>query len=95
MFVLSPSLLAQGSIFEILRSVITATIGVYALAAAVAGYLKGELSIVLRVVIFLSGMLLVNSGIITDLIGIGIIIAVYILQHVQSKKKGIEINDHG
>ena len=86
MFVLSPTLLAQGSLFEIVKSVLTALIGVYALAAGVAGYLKGHLTLLMRLVVFAGGILLVNSGLVTDLIGIALIALVLGYQILMKKK---------
>lgn len=86
MFVLSPTLLAQGSLFEIVKSVLTALIGVYALAAGVAGYLKGHLPLLMRLVVFAGGILLVNSGLVTDLIGIALIALVLGYQILMKKK---------
>ena len=86
MFVLSPTLLAQGSLFEIVKSVLTALIGVYALAAGVAGYLKGHLALLMRLVVFAGGILLVNSGLVTDLIGIALIALVLGYQILMKKK---------
>lgn len=86
MFVLSPTLLAQGAILDIIKSVLTAVIGTYALAAAVAGYLKGNLNWLQRIVAFIGGILLVDGGWVTDVIGIALIAVVIAWQFMKDKQ---------
>lgn len=89
MFVLTPTLVAQGNILEILKDLLTAIIGVYVLAASVVGYWKQNLNWMLRLMLFAGGILLVDGGWITDLAGFMLIAFVAVLQmiHIKIKKE--------
>ncbi len=73
MFWLSPALLAQGPLTEILFMTGTATIGVILLATGLEGWFgKGPLPVPLRVAAFGGGLCLMIPGIWTDLVGVAI-----------------------
>lgn len=85
MFVLSPTLLAQGGIVDILYSLFFALVGVYALAGGVAGYFRGSLAFLPRAALFAGGILLINAGWVTNLIGLALIAVVFIFQLFKQK----------
>lgn len=70
MFFYSPAILMQGDWLEITRVVITASIGIYLLSAAVQAWMFGALSKPLRLVSLIAGLTMLAGGITTDLIGI-------------------------
>lgn len=82
MFVLSPHLLLQGEPLNIAIALITAMVGVWALAVALIGFLfGGSLHFVLRVLMGLGALGLIFSGWRTDLGGlivIGLVLAVHV-----------------
>lgn len=57
-FVLSPSLLGQGSTVDILTATITALIGVWIASCGLIGYMFGPLNVVTRLLFFAAGILL-------------------------------------
>jgi len=69
MFVYSPELLLQGPWIKIIPAVITATVGVLALAASAQGYLLARMSWLERALFFTASLTLIKSGLITDLAG--------------------------
>jgi len=69
MFVYGPSLLMQGSPFEIVTTIVIALFGVFVIASGLVGYLRGPIPIWTRVVLFVAGALLVLEGWVTDAIG--------------------------
>jgi len=77
MFVYGPSLLMQGGVSEILWTVAVSIAGVYAVAASVVGYMKVELNPLFRGLLLISGVLLIKEGLVTDLIGLAILAAIY------------------
>lgn len=87
MFVYSPALLMNGSALLILRSIITGMVGVFGFAISIQGYWKTHLSMFERVIAFIAGILLVDSSLITDLIGIAILIVIYLLQKRTNSQK--------
>ena len=81
MFVYSQQLLLMDVDFSSgTRVVITSCIGVVLIGAAVEGYLFGRLNPVLRVISFGAAMMLIDSGAITDLIGIGGLFVIILFQ---------------
>jgi len=88
-FVLSPALLLiDVNLVEIIGIFITSLIGIIAVGSAVAGYLVTHEAWYERIIFFLSGVMLIQPGIYTDIIGISIIVIGYILQ----KRKAAELN---
>jgi TRAP transporter 4TM/12TM fusion protein len=86
MFVFEPSLLMIGDWTTILNSVVTATIGTVCLAAGLFGYLVREARLWERVLLLGAAFLLIKPGIITDLIGAGLLIVVLASQFLFGRK---------
>ena len=70
-FVYNPALLFQGPWPEILRAVVTGTIGVVALAASLEGYFLRTATWFERALFFAAALLLIDPSAVTDVIGIG------------------------
>lgn len=85
MFIYSPTLLMEGHPLAIVQAVITAMIGIYGLAASLEGYMHGKTPIWVRVLLFFAALMLLDGGMVTDIIGVGILVAVYLYQ----KKFGV------
>lgn len=86
MFVYSPQLLLQGANYTLVFAIISAVVGVIAIAMATQGYIFQEIQIWKRLLILGSGLLLVYSGIVTDIIGYGIFLVIVITEYVSHKK---------
>jgi TRAP-type uncharacterized transport system fused permease subunit len=80
MFVYAPALLLQGSWGEIALTSIASAIGVVALAAGIGGYFARTASLLDRGLLLASGVLLVVPGLLTDLLGVGLLVAVWLKQ---------------
>ena len=87
MFVYNSELLMMGNPFNVTRAVITSLIGVYALSAGLEGFLKTKLSWILRIVLIMTAFLLLDTGILTDVIGIAIVGTSYAWSHIKSKQE--------
>jgi TRAP transporter 4TM/12TM fusion protein len=87
MFVFEPSLLMIGDWTVILHSLVTATIGTICLAAGLFGYLLREARIWERVALVTAAVLLIKPGIITDLIGAGLLLLVVAAQLLAGRTK--------
>ncbi|MDI6913595.1 MAG: TRAP transporter permease [Desulfitobacteriaceae bacterium] len=79
MFVYGPPLLWFGAPLVILQAVITASLGVVGLAIAIEGWLFTNASWLYRAIAFIGALLLIYPGTITDLIGLGLIALVFVL----------------
>ncbi|MEA5134757.1 MAG: TRAP transporter permease [Candidatus Fimivivens sp.] len=90
MFVYSPELLLKETTFlSGLWVAIAACIGVFMIGAAAEGYLFTKINPVLRIALFAGALLLINSGLITDLIGFAILVGVLAVQKIVSKRQAV------
>lgn len=70
MFFYSQAMLMQGSWLEILHVFLTASLGIYMLAAAAQGWFFGALGLPLRLVLLIAALSMISGGLISDLIGL-------------------------
>jgi TRAP transporter 4TM/12TM fusion protein len=87
MFIYGPSLLLMGTPTEIITTVITASIGIYAMAAAVEGWLLREAFWYERLILTGGALCLIKPGLVTDGIGIGSVLLVFILHKMIKPNK--------
>ena len=80
------TLLLEGGALFIAQGVITGCIGVLCIAICVQGYLLAPASIVERIAAFAAGLLLIFSGLVTDLIGFALFAGIIVLQLIHKKK---------
>jgi TRAP transporter 4TM/12TM fusion protein len=86
MFYYSPVLLWKGSLPDILQAAASGAIGVWFLAASTEGWFGGRLATPLRVAMFIAALCLIHPGTITDLIGLGIGVPVYLWQRLAVRR---------
>lgn len=82
MFIFEPTLLMIGNWYDILQSFVSASIGTICLAAGLFGYLFRTARIWERVFLLGAAVMLIKPGLITDLIGAGLVLTVLISQLV-------------
>ena len=97
LFVIDPALILVDEIvgatvvflpfIEALPVVVSAIIGILCLASAVQGYLISKTNIIERIFLFGAALSLLNPGLITDAIGLVVLIGIYFIQRVKKKKK--------
>ncbi len=80
MFFYSPALLMIGEWYDILHVFITASLGIYLLAAAVQGWLFGALNPVLRTLLFAAALNMIAGGWVSDGIGLITMLVVVVIQ---------------
>ncbi len=87
-FALNPAMLFEGDtgIFDIILICVTSVIGMIGVSASLEGYLLHKMSVVERILSVAGGLLLIYPGIVTDAIGLGIIVVVLLIQ-IATKKK--------
>ena len=87
MFVFGPSLLLKGELYMILWTIISAIIGVIALAAGVERWFMGRTTSWLQTGLLLAAaLLLIKPGLTTDLVGFGLLAIVFILWSFWKRK---------
>ena len=79
-FVYNPALLFSGPWTEILRAVVTGSIGVVALAASMEGYFLRTASWFERALFLAAALLLIDPGFVTDVIGVALLAFALLLQ---------------
>ncbi|WP_412098111.1 TRAP transporter permease [Halomonas denitrificans] len=89
MFFYSPALLMQGAWWEIVRVAVTASIGIYLLAAALQGYfLAAPVGLVARLVLGVAALAMIAGGLVTDLMGLGLGATIWGVQRWRHKSAG-------
>lgn len=86
MFFLGPGLMLEGAWGEILLAVISGFLGVFCIAVFVIGYLKTTLALWQRAVMAVSGVALLHQGVVTDAIGLGLFLLVFLVDR-QSRRR--------
>ncbi len=87
-FVYSPTLLGRGALPEIALAVVTASVGVLSLSAAVQGWLVECAFPWERVLLFGASLFLINPGLVTDLAGAAIVGVVLLSQLLRRRSGG-------
>jgi TRAP transporter 4TM/12TM fusion protein len=83
MFFYNSAILMDGTWFEVVRAGITATFGVFLLSAGVQGwFVGGRAAWFLRAALVIAALFMIEGGLLTDLIGVGVAVAVYLVQRV-------------
>lgn len=81
MFFYNSALLMDGTVIEIGRALITASVGVFLLAASIQGWFLGGRPVwFLRLGLLVAALFMIEGGLITDLVGIGTAVVVYLIQ---------------
>jgi TRAP transporter 4TM/12TM fusion protein len=86
MFLFNPALLGQAEPLQVVWAVITAIVGVTALAGASIGYLVAPVYWFNRIILLGAALTLITSGIVTDIIGFGGIALVAVSQWIKLKR---------
>ncbi len=72
-FAYSPELLGEGALLNVLWACVTAVLGVTAISAASIGFLMAPLKWFERILLAVGGLTLIVPGIVTDMIGFGLL----------------------
>jgi TRAP-type uncharacterized transport system fused permease subunit len=88
-FVYSPVLLLENAtLLQIIWALLTASIGVINLGAAVIGFLYARLDALQRIALFSAALLLIYPSLVTDSLGVGILAVVYLWQRRKTRLEG-------
>ena len=89
MFYYSPLLLMRGDWLDIAHATITAAVGVWVLASSTDGWLRGNLGMPMRVLLFVAALALMLPGIYSDLVGLFVVAPIYFWQRLQERKLAV------
>ena len=88
MFCYTPAmLLIDTTPLRVVQIAITAFIGVFAVASALEGYCFARMHMITRIVIAAGGLMLIHPALLTDVIGIAVVVAILVFNRVVEKKK--------
>jgi len=87
-FALNPVMLLEGitNPFEIVLIAITSLIGIFGVSAALEGYILDHMNWFQRIISAVGGLLLIHPGLVTDAIGISLVVLVVIWQYFAKKR---------
>jgi TRAP-type uncharacterized transport system fused permease subunit len=86
-FVLNPVLVLEGATWwNVPLAVATALIGMFGVSGAMLGYFRTNCNLLERFILFAGGISLIDPGLVTDVIGIGILALIYFLQARRSAR---------
>ncbi len=71
---------------SIVTTVILSFIGTFAIALAVVGYFKTDFALWQRILLFVSGILMIDEGLVTDIIGIALLIGCLALNRMAARR---------
>ena len=92
MFIFSPQLLMiDAPWYDILRMMATSLIGMFGVAMFMQKFYLSRLNIIQQVMALAGGLLLIDPGLMTDIMGIGLVALVIIWNRFQTKGKIIPI----
>ncbi len=93
MFVLNPALLLiNTTTAQIIQIAITSVIGMFGVAIAMQGYIFTKVNPLFRIMFLLGGLMLIDPGAATDIIGIAVIAGGLFYQRIKVKKEKLNLN---
>lgn len=91
-FALNPAMLfIDTSVWEVVQICITSLIGIFAVSASLEGYLMHPMLWYQRIASLAGGLLLIYPGFVTDVIGVGLVAVVILLQLFTKKKNDLHV----
>lgn len=91
-FIFAPVLLMiNASVLEVITSAITSVTGMLGLGVSMIGYWYADVSRPLRVLAFIGGIMLIDPGFITDIIGIVILVGIYMVQRRKAAARSLMV----
>lgn len=82
-------LLIDTHLLQGIQVAVTACIGVFLISAAVEGFLYAKVNLLMRVIMMIGAFLLIDSSLLTDVIGIAVFVASIFIQKMIAKKRVI------
>lgn len=87
-FALNPAMLfVDTTVFEIIIICITSLIGIFAVSVSMEGYLIHNLPWYQRIISLVGGLLLIYPGIVTDAVGVSLVIVMFVIQILTKNNK--------
>lgn len=92
MFVYSPAmLLIDTNMLEVVQITITALIGMVGIGAGLSDYFVTDTKVLERIILIAGGLALIKPGIYTDVLGIGVLVLVFLIQKKRVKSQKAQV----
>ena len=89
-FVMNPSLIwIDATIMQMIMVTVTALVGMIGISAGMIGWFKSDINIVQRIIFMIGGLLLIDPGYYTDIVGVAIVVLSALYQTVIKDKKRV------
>jgi TRAP-type uncharacterized transport system fused permease subunit len=75
--------IGTSSVFEVILIIVSSLVGIFAVSAALEGYILHRMDWYERIISIVGGLLLIYPGLVTDLIGVALVAAVIAIQLVK------------
>lgn len=85
MFVFQPALMLQGSIMSCILIAVSCILGTLCISIGIVGFIKTRVKIIERILFLISGILLFDTGFVTDAIAIIIVAGIFIIRKFKYK----------
>lgn len=92
-FFYHPALLMEGEWTEIAQSFVTAMVGVFMLAGAAQGWFFGLAGRIIRVLLFVGALMLISGDLLTDLLGLGLAVVLFLWQRRMARGRSEPVTD--
>lgn len=91
-FVISPELvMVNATFFGVIPKIISAIVGILGISTALTGFFRTNMTLIERICTIIGGLLLVETGLITDIIGYSLIIVVFLFQLKKAKDQKVKL----
>ena len=91
-FVYSPEmLLINADVLTVIRICITSVVGIVGVASALEGYFRVKMAWYERILALGAGLMLIEPGLVTDLIGVVLVAVVFAFQIIKEKKQKLSV----
>lgn len=89
-FALNPAMLfVDTNAWEVVQICITSLVGIFGVSAALEGYIIAPMHWYTRILSAVGGLLLIYPGLVTDVIGLGLVAVVLVVQFTTNRKKKV------
>jgi TRAP-type uncharacterized transport system fused permease subunit len=92
MFIYGPAMVLEGTAGEIATVIVTGLLGTMALAASIQGWMITRVDGIQRVILLVAALALIKPGLITDIIGFGLLAAIAGFQIITLKKSQVPVS---
>ena len=91
LFIYGPGLLLEGSVLNIIQTIVFAVIGTAAIAMAIVGFIVTDISWPFRILLIVAGVLMIYQGTLTDIIGIALFVVITVYSCLKKKKNVVTV----